>query len=147
MNRAISACLLALGLAACQPGGGHQTVVPGDSNEHTPFAGIALDETIRLTGTEPFWGGTLQGDRLVYTTPERPDGTSLAVKRFAGRGGLSLSGRLDGSAFDLTVTSGQCSDGMSDRTYPFTATLKLAGETRNGCAWTDTKRFSGPENP
>ena len=147
MMRSITLAMCALGLAACQPGGGHQTLVPGDSKEHAPFAGIAEDETIRFTGTEPFWGGTAQGGQLIYTTPETPAGTTIAVKRFAGRGGVSLPGMLGGQAFDLTVTSGQCSDGMSDRTYPFTATLMLAGETRNGCAWTDAKRFSGPENP
>lgn len=145
MKRATAFCLLALGLAACQPGG--NVSVPGDSSDHEPFAGVSEDETINLAGTEPFWGGTVTGGQLVYTTPENPDGTIVAVKRFAGRGGLSLSGELDARRLDLTVTPGECSDGMSDRTYPFVATLLLGDETRSGCAWTDGRRFTGPENP
>ncbi|MBM3594715.1 MAG: hypothetical protein FJX31_02720 [Alphaproteobacteria bacterium] len=145
MKRATIACLLSLGLAACQPGG--NVSVPGDSNDQAPFAGIAPDEKIRFAGTEPFWGGLAQGDRLVYTTPESADGTIVPVKHFSGRGGLSLSGELDGKRLDLTVTPGECSDGMSDRTYPFVATLMLGDETRTGCAWTDQRGFTGPQNP
>lgn len=145
MMRAAIASVLALGLAACQPGG--NVAVPGDSSDQDPFAGIGEGETIHLTGTEPFWGGTVTGQQLVYTTPENPDGTIVPVKRFAGRGGLSLSGELDARSLDLTVTPGDCSDGMSDRSYPFVATLLLGDETRSGCAWTDAKRFTGPENP
>jgi len=36
---------------------------------------------------------------------------------------------------------------MSDRTYPFTATLKIGDDTRNGCAWTEREPFSGPQHP
>ena len=145
MTRVIAGCTLTFFLAACQPGG--EVAVPGDSKDHAGYAGIAADETIRFTGTEPFWGGTAQGERLGYNTPETPDGTTITVKRFAGRGGLALSGNLGDSRFDLTITEGECSDGMSDRSYPFTATLVVGGENRQGCAWTDAKRFKGPANP
>ncbi|MCB2047856.1 MAG: hypothetical protein KDE32_06460 [Novosphingobium sp.] len=132
--RKLSALTLACLVAGCHAGG--DAGLPGDSNDHAPFAGISTDETIHFTGTEPFWGGKMQGDEFVYTTPENPEGTAIAVKRFNGRAGLGLSGQLDGKSFDLTVTQGKCSDGMSDRTYPFTATLLVGGETRMGCAWT-----------
>jgi len=84
---------------------------------------------------------------LTYATPENIDGTAIAVERFAGRNGLSLSGALDGAPFDMAITPGECSDGMSDRTYPFIVTLEVAGEQRRGCAWTDSTPFSGPEHP
>ncbi|HSG33186.1 MAG TPA: hypothetical protein VLA37_01530, partial [Sphingomonadaceae bacterium] len=87
------------------------------------------------------------GTTLVYTTPENIDGTTIEVARFAGRGGLTFSGTYQGSNFDLLLTEGACSDGMSDRTYPFVATLSLGGEVRNGCAWSDEHPFTGPENP
>jgi uncharacterized membrane protein len=145
MIRNLAAILAALGLAGCHPAG--DATVPGNSNDHAPYAGIAADETIRFTGTEPFWGGTASGTRLVYTTPERPEGTTIEVTRFAGRGGLSLSGNLDGARFDLTITPAECSDGMSDRTYPFSATLLIGPATLQGCAWTDSRGFSGSANP
>jgi len=123
------------------------SATPGDAKDSVPYSGIGPGETIRFTGTEPFWGGEANGGTLTYKTPENIDGTTIEVERFAGRNGLSLSGQLDGAAFDMAITPGACSDGMSDRTYPFTVTLEVGGEQRRGCAWTAGKPFSGPENP
>jgi uncharacterized membrane protein len=148
MNARIAAVPLAFLLTACQPASSQQGALPGDSADRQPFAEIAASEAISFLGTEPFWSGQTSGTSLTYKTPEKEGGETIAVKRFAGRGGLSVTGMLAGASFDLTVTPGECSDGMSDRTYPYTATLKI-GETptRLGCAWTDTKRFTGPETP
>lgn len=137
--------VLALMLAACQSGG--DTNVPGDKSDTQPFSGIAADETLRFTGTEPFWGGEATGRTLRYSIPEHQDGIEIIVERFAGRGGLSLSGDLDGRPFDMMVTPGQCSDGMSDRTYPYVVTLRIGSEVRNGCGWTDDEPFEGPAAP
>lgn len=123
------------------------TAVAPTTARQAPFDAIAADETIRLVGNEPFWGGTVRAGELVYTTPENQAGETVAVRRFAGNNGLGFSGSLRGAPLDLTVTPGKCSDGMSDRSYPFTATLKLGDEQRNGCAWTDRMRFTGSESP
>ena len=139
-----------LTLAGCQQSGaeaGGQATSSASDRSTEPYAGVNEGETIRFTGTEPFWGGEVTGDELRYTTPENQEGAVIAVERFAGNNGVAYSGVLNGSAFDMTVTPGQCSDGMSDRMYPFTVTLKIADETRGGCAWTDRMRFTGPENP
>lgn len=111
------------------------------------YSGIAAGETVYFGGTEPFWGGQVSDGQLTYTTPDNIDGTVLPVERFAGNSGISLSGTLDGAAFDMTVTEGECSDGMSDRTYPFTVTLRIGEDMRFGCAHTDARPFTGPENP
>ena len=124
---------LALLLAAC--GTNTAQDVPGDSSDNRPFSGIAEDAVLRVTGTEPFWGGTIAGGTLTYTTPENPAGETVALTRFAGRGGLSFSGTLGARPLDLAITPGECSDGMSERTYPFVATLQLGSEQRQGCAW------------
>ncbi|MCB2065940.1 MAG: hypothetical protein KDE15_04775 [Erythrobacter sp.] len=127
---------------ACHSG---QTAgVPGDAGDTTPFHEIAADEVIRFAGTEPFWGGQVAGTSLTYTAPDNLDGSVITVERFAGRGGLSFSGRLDGRTFDLAITPGDCTDGMSDRTYPLVATLQLGSEQRNGCAWRDSDDL-GPQ--
>ncbi len=139
-----------LTLAGCQQSGGEgagQATSSASDRSTEPYAGVNAGETIRFTGTEPFWGGEVTGDELRYTTPENQEGAVIAVERFAGNNGVAYSGKLAGGAFDMTVTPGACSDGMSDRTYPFTVTLKIADETRGGCAWTDRMRFTGPENP
>jgi len=126
-------------LAACQ-NGPDQAAAP-------TFGGIAEDEVIRFTGTEPFWGGRVEGSMLTYSTPENSDGETFMVKRFAGNHGLGLSGKSGAAAFDMTVTPGECSDGMSDRLYPFTVTVSIDGDVREGCGWTDSQPFTGPQNP
>lgn len=151
MSRLLIAGGCAALLAACQPGddagspAGNAAIPDADSTE--AYAGIGEDETLRFTGTEPFWGGEATGAALTYSTPDDPDGTTIAVERFAGRGGLSFSGSLDGAALVMTVTPGACSDGMSDRSYPFTVTLQLGDEQRNGCGWSERTPFTGPERP
>ena len=155
------AAALALLLAACQSGTSdtpgeeraeaaaatQAAPVPGETDETAPFSDIAEDEVLRFTGTEPFWGGQVSGKTLTYSTPEDQDGTPIAVERFAGRGGIAFSGLLDGADFEMTVTPLACSDGMSDRTYPFTVTLKIGEDKRNGCGWSEQHPFEGPEHP
>ncbi len=140
IRRALSLAALPLLLVGCQGGSDPERSVES-------YDGIAADETIRFTGTEPFWGGESAGNSLTYSTPENIEGSTIAVERFAGNSGLSLAGELDGASFDLVVTPGECSDGMSDRSYPFVATLKLGEETRFGCAWTERQPFEGSEAP
>ena len=111
------------------------------------YSGIGAHEKVQFTGTEPFWGGEVSEGVLTYTTPENEAGEMVAVDRFDGRNGISFSGELDDMPFVLAVTPGKCSDGMSDRAYPFTVTLQVRGEQRNGCAWTDKQPFSGAKNP
>lgn len=140
----------ALLLGACQSQAGSEAAgaaVPGDDASTRPYDGIREDETLRFTGTEPFWGGDVTGGTLTYSTPENQDGTTIPVERFAGRGGLSFAGELDGQDFEMMVTELACSDGMSDRTYPFTVTLQIGEEMRNGCGWTERTPFEGPEHP
>jgi uncharacterized membrane protein len=125
-------------LAGCHSGEqATEAGLPGDTEDTTPYSGIAEDAVIRFTGTEPFWGGSVTGDRLTWSTPEI-EGEQIAVTRFAGRGGLTFSGTLAGQQFDMALTPGECSDGMSDRTYPFNATVKLGAEQLSGCAWRES---------
>jgi uncharacterized membrane protein len=142
--RLVLVAALSLLLAAC---GADSVGVPGNEDDTQPFSAIGEDDSISLTGTEPFWGGEVGGGRFLYTTPENIDGVSIPVERFAGRAGVSFTGTLDGSDVVLAVTEGECSDGMSDRTYPYTATLSLGDDLRGGCAWTEDQPFTGPAAP
>ena len=140
MRRLLAALLLFA--AGCESSDG--APLPGDAADTRPYAGIGESEVVRLVGTEPFWGGRIEGGTLTYSTPDDIDGTAVPVTRFAGRGGLSFSGTLGGQQVDLAITPGECSDGMSDRTYPFAATLQLGGEQRTGCAWREGIDLLGP---
>lgn len=132
--------LLPITLAACQSA--------GDEDRNTEvWDGIGPEETVYFGGTEPFWGGEASGKSATYTTPENIEGTTFPITRFAGNSGIAISGTLGDAKFDMTVTEGECSDGMSDRSYPFTVTLKIGDATRYGCAHTDARPFTGPEKP
>ena len=131
-----------LALTACQSA----ETSPTDNPDGT-FDAIGADETVYVTGTEPFWNGEIGAGQAVYRTLEAQEPVPFAVKRFAGNNGLGITGQIDGQAFDLTVTPGACSDGMSDRSYPYTATLRLGDDARFGCAWTDREPFGGPSEP
>jgi len=135
---------LLLLLAACGSGG-PGAGLPGDAGSREPFSGIAVDETLHVTGAEPFWGGEATRSTILYSTPEDPYGLHIAVERFAGRNGVSFSGRFRGKDFVMAVSPGRCSDGMSDRVYPFHVVLKVLDETREGCAWSDAHPFTPPD--
>ena len=138
---------LLLLVSACNSGGGGDTAGTTRDGPGPAFSAIAPEERLRFTGTEPFWGGEVKGETLLYSTPENPQGVQLAVSRFAGNNGLSFSGTLGGQTFDMAVTQAPCSDGMSDRTYPFTVSLRLGAEVRQGCGWTDRQGFKGAPAP
>ena len=138
-----SLCCAALLTTACQPIEKQQDVSPSPA----ATAMISSDDTITVTGTEPFWGGTIGAGQFTYSTPENQPGETIAVKRFAGNNGLGFSGLLGGEPLDLTVTPGVCSDGMSDRSYPYTVTLRIGSDQREGCGWTARQPFSGSRQP
>lgn len=109
-----------------------------------PFAGAAsaaspLAGDLRILGTEPFWAIDLS--KANNTAAYRRMGEADVVLGFP-----TESNGPDG-AFVLTSTSAQgdmvmtlrkqdCSDGMSDRTYPWQAEVAFKGETLKGCAAT-----------
>jgi uncharacterized membrane protein len=107
------------------------------------FDAVAPDEVISLIGTEPFWGIRITGGQASYSHPEHPEGLDFAVTRFAGNNGLGFSGTLDGQAVAITLTPGECSDGMSDLAYPFVATVAYGEATLRGCGYTDRQKFTG----
>jgi uncharacterized membrane protein len=141
MPRHLPVLITLLLAAACTP-----TDDAIDPNGKT-FAAIAPDEAITLIGTEPFWGMTIAGGQARYSNPDHPEGYGFPVTRFAGNNGLGYSGELDGVAVTISITPGQCSDAMSDRTFPYVATIALGEETLRGCGYTDRQPFTGDPSP
>jgi len=119
------------------------------TRDSEPFNGIDEVAIITAGGTEPFWNlvitPTDNGFDANYSTPELIDGAHFSVTRFAGNNGLGFSGQMDAKSVNLALTPGECSDGMSDRTYPYTATLLLGDVTHYGCAHTDMEPFAEGE--
>ena len=98
------------------------------------------NEPLRITpvkaiGTEPFWGARVEGRCVTYSTPEDQKGTRIWTRFNPGPDGGVWVGSLDGQPFKLiTRLRPDCSDGMSDRSYPMEAILTVRGEERRGCA-------------
>ena len=84
-------------------------------------------------GTEPFWDARVDGDALVFTTPDNQPGTTMRGRRVPSLVGYVFVGTHEGREFHLGLTPGECSDGMSDNRYEFTATFIYGDVTYKGC--------------
>jgi uncharacterized membrane protein len=115
--------LASLGLAGCGPESGVRS---------SPYP--AIPESFLAQGTEPFWGLTVAGVTARYSTPEITEQVASDVVRSASAGVETVSGRLGDVRFELTVRPERCSDGMSDRVYPYAAHLHIAERELQGCA-------------
>lgn len=96
-----------------------------------------LPVRLECSGTEPFWGldvGYRRAEadlvyaekqaRLALSEPERARGlTNPWLMKLTSRAG-------DGF---LLITAEQCSDGMSDETYPFSLAFEIGGTLLKGC--------------
>jgi heat shock protein HslJ len=83
----------------------------------------------RATGTEPFWGLTIDERQMVFTRPgaqpvSQP--TPRVIVGFAGE--IYQTPRLN-----VNIVHARCSDGMSDRTYPDKVQVTVDGQRYNGC--------------
>jgi len=90
----------------------------------------------RGLGTEPFWslevaGGEAPSMQLALDMGERPLSVAQATPLAARAGFKGVAG--DGSAVELRISRGDCSDGMSDQTYPASIALTVGAETFAGC--------------
>lgn len=117
-----SASLLALA-AACAP-----------AQSPAPSAAAGFPRQLQALGTEPFWSLAIEGDRVLYTTIEDQTGVRARVRRDEADGRLTLSGSLAGEALAVTIIPQGCSDGMSDRLYPYAASLRIGTRDLQGCA-------------
>lgn len=88
----------------------------------------------RAFGTEPFWGARVDGDTLVFTTPEDQAGKTMQGRRVPSLVGFVFVGKDGGRDFHLDISPGECSDGMSDNRYEFVSTFIYGGTTYKGCA-------------
>ncbi|MGR4862667.1 COG3650 family protein [Caulobacter sp. LARHSG274] len=133
MLRSAAALCLILGLAACgqSPMGASEgaSVAPADAPAATP-PGPDYSGDFDLVGTEPFWGGKIRRQGLSLTRPDEPEvAADNPGARVEGDIGVWGTGHL---VFRLTPEA--CSDGMSDRSYPYRAEVTFNGAVLQGCA-------------
>ncbi|WP_141653050.1 COG3650 family protein [Phenylobacterium immobile] len=89
-----------------------------------------------LIGTEPFWNLKLRGGtQLVFSRPDSPVvvATAPGAEIQAGRA-IWRAKAESGGPLTATIRVGECSDGMSDRTYAMSAEVEYEGRLLVGCA-------------
>ena len=141
----LTALAAAAVLAACSPAAEAPQPPEAEAPAAAPpmLAGVDLTQPLRALGTEPFWAVELTGSELVYSGVDRPEQRAANPGPVI-QGTTAVYATATGAGTTLVVTlmDTDCSDGMSDRTYPFTATLEVLAEQREGCAWTERRGFT-----
>jgi heat shock protein HslJ len=86
-------------------------------------------QSYRAVGTEPFWSLTIEGRSIRYQPMEGRVVTVAKPRPITGFNGERYVTRT----LTVDITHVECSDGMSDRTYRDTVTVKVQGRTLRGC--------------
>jgi uncharacterized membrane protein len=144
--RPVFAAFAVLVLAACSPA--EEPVPPPEVPAPAPvLGGVDLAGPVRALGTEPFWSVDLTGAEMVYTAPEPPE---LRAPRpepvVQGTTATWEAETADGTTLKVTLIATECSDGMSDRTYPLTALVKVGDRDLTGCAASSAAILSAGES-
>ena len=127
--------LFLLSLPAC----GDRQPPPADSAAVVPPAGstaVSTAEPLRALGTEPFWALDIDSTGLRFTTPEDTTGMRFPPNAPSPIAGDTLVWMAESelAAIHVRLWPTQCSDGMSDRVYPYSALVRVAGTEYRGCA-------------
>jgi uncharacterized membrane protein len=92
-------------------------------------------EAWRVTGTEPFWALEIDSTGLRFITPDDMTGTRWPPLNPVVNGDtlrwIAETGR---ARVEASIWRGNCSDGMSDRVWPYTAAVRVDSTSYQGCA-------------
>lgn len=129
------AALSSLALVSCSPSGDTKIEASEVAAPPPTLAGVDLSRPVRALGTEPFWSLELNGTDMIYTSPE-PGELRAPQPAAVVQGTVAMfeAETADGQPMRVTLTATECSDGMSDRTYPLTTIVELGERTLTGCA-------------
>ena len=83
----------------------------------------------RATGTEPFWSLTFAEHAITFTAPD-----AQPVSQPRPRAIIGVAGEIyQTPRIRVNIVHAQCSDGMSDRTYPDKVQVDVDGRRFEGC--------------
>ena len=135
MRIILAAVLSALSLCACSPGGEPASVAAPEQPAPVMLGSVDLNQPLRALGTEPFWGIEIGPEALTYSGIDQPeiraDHSGPVVQ---GTTAVYAATAQGAPVMTVTLISTECSDGMSDRTYPLTAMVEIGERKLNGCA-------------
>lgn len=133
MKPLLTLAFCALALTACRPEADEPPAPAEPAAAPEPAATPApagFSGDMNVIGTEPFWAVDIRAQALKL---QRPDHETIEV---ANPGPVQEGGSFVWRSGPLTVTltEATCSDGMSDRVYPYAAAVEVDGEGLSGCA-------------
>ncbi len=85
-------------------------------------------------GNEPFWSVSVDGESLVYATPDTQPGVQLMATRSDTASGFEFRGSTGNRTFALVISPGRCEDSMSDQVYDYIARFNDGERALSGCA-------------
>lgn len=141
-------CLAAAALMGCGTTAAQDAPPGGGASGPARLGGVDLGQPLRALGTEPFWGVDISGDEMTFSGADRPTIRAAPARRTVFPDSVVYRG-LTESGVELVVTleAQDCSDGMSDRTYPLTARVTFGDDIRlSGCAASKAAIMSAGES-
>ncbi|MBB3394536.1 MULTISPECIES: membrane protein [unclassified Rhizobium] len=138
MSAALRVMLLASALTGCGQSGADATATAS-----SPTAGDFAGD-LNALGTEPFWAIKIRADGLTFSRPGVEDVKSANPGPVIENDRATWTVADGPTPFKLTLTKGDCSDGMSDRHYAMNAVLVFADKTMYGCAATPASIAAQP---
>lgn len=142
------AAVSALALAACGAQPEKEAEAPAaPAAAPAVLSGVDLTQPLRALGTEPFWSVELTGSEMIYTSPDQQAGLRAPQPAPVMQGTIAVyESAVQSEEFKVTLTATECSDGMSDRTWPLSAIVQLGDRTLTGCAATAAAIMSSGES-
>ena len=135
-----------LALPACdrEPAPHAPAAAPAEPSHR--LAGVDLGQPVKAVGNEPFWSVMLDGTTMTYGGLDRPEQRApQPAPRIQGTIATFTGQTASRKALKVTLIATECSDGMSDRTYPLVARVEVGDETLTGCAAANASFTTAPE--
>jgi uncharacterized membrane protein len=97
--------------------------------------GETVEKAYNCIGTEPFWNVKIEKAGITYhRMGEEPEVFPYQAAKKQGAGSVYET-TVKGRRLVVAITPGECSDGMSDTSYPYSVQVEIDGETLRGCAF------------
>lgn len=111
------------------------TVRDSAARPAAPAFPIVPGPAFRLVGNEPFWAVHIDSAMIRYVTPEDTSGVRFpSVKPLQLGDTLRWTSSNPQTIIEAWVVPESCSDGMSDRTWPYRASVQVGDRKLQGCA-------------